>query len=128
VVFDSVSDAFAHACLHQTYRLNPEEVIPALVLERGTRGEEGELYFLLRLTDRSGGKEIWAQLLRGAQQEPVPGDLVGFRVVRIASEIPEPANIIGYIAFGFAPVYVEGKGWRIAANYTPANLKPEIRF
>jgi hypothetical protein len=128
LIFPSAADAFGHACLHQSYTVNPEAVIPALVVERGKAGEEGEVYFLIRLPSRGGGIEIWAPVLRGAKDYPSAGDLVGFRVVRVATEIPEPANIIGYIAYSFAPLFVDGKGWRITGNFIPDNLKPDIRF
>jgi hypothetical protein len=119
--------AFAHAC---TVAGEPQlgAVIPALVVVEGTPGREGERCFLLRLADPAGGRELWGCTMANAPAHPGPGDLVGFRVVRVASELPAAASLIGYIACRLEPVLVPGKGWRIAASFAPADLKPEIRF
>ena len=100
----------------------------ALVEQEGKRGAEGERTFLLRLADPQGGRRIWAPTLKEARTFPEIGDLVGFRVVRIASDLPVEIAVIGYIAVGLAPAYVPGRGWRIAASYTPPDLKPELHM
>jgi hypothetical protein len=66
--------------------------------------------------------------MAGAPAYPSVGDLVGFHIVRIASELPEEASLIGYIACRLDPVVVGGKKWRIGDNFTPSNLKPEIHL
>ena len=128
VEFADNGEAFAYACRECDIRLLMGAVIPALVEEEGTRGRDGERFFLLRLASRDGERRIWAPVLKESRTFPEVGDLVGFRVVTIASDLPEDANVIGYIAVGFAPVYAPGQGWRVAANYTPDNIKPELHF
>ena len=59
---------------------------------------------------------------------PRSGDLVGFRVVRYDPDLAEGLDLLGYIAFGFEPVFVPGKGWRIARNYTPENIRQTVRW
>lgn len=120
--------AFDYACRHLDNRVLLNAVIPALVEEEGKRGAEGERTFLLRLADPQGGRRIWAPTLKEARTFPEIGDLVGFRVVRIASDLPVEIAVIGYIAVGLAPAYVPGRGWRIAASYTPPDLKPELHL
>ncbi len=128
LVFADNREAFDYACRHLDNRLLLNALIPALVEEEGRRGSEGEHNFLLRVADREGGRRLWAPTLKEARAFPEVGDLVGFRVVTIASDLPADANVIGYVAVGLEPVYVPGRGWRIAANYTPANIKPELHL
>jgi hypothetical protein len=128
VEFTDNQEAFAYACRELDNRVLINAVIPALVEEEGRRGSEGEHFFLLRLAGREGGRRLWAPTLKEVRTFPEVGDLVGFRVVTIASDLPADANVIGYIAFGLAPGYVPGQGWRIAVNFTPPNLKPELHL
>jgi hypothetical protein len=127
VEFPDNRAAFAHACAAAGEpRLG--EAIPALVEAEGARGRDGEHNYLLRLAGPAGGREIWAPTLAEAPARPEIGDLVAFRIVRIADELPDDARLIGFIACQLAPVWQKGKGWRIAANFTPPNLKPAIHF
>lgn len=119
--------AFAHACTIG-YRLLLKALIPALVVGDGRRGSEGERCFRLRLAGPEGAVEIWGCTLADAPGYPEVGDLVAFRIVRIASELPEEAQLIGYIAVKLEPVLIGKRSWRVAANYTPANLKPELHM
>lgn len=119
--------AFDHACT-MAYAPLLGAVIPALVEEEGARGREGEHYFLLRLAGAGGGREIWACTLAEAPAQPEIGDLVAFRIVRIADELPADASLIGFIACRLDPVLQRGKRWRVSTSFTPSNLKPEIRF
>ena len=127
LIFDSNVAAFEHAWSEMNYAARLEAVIPALVLEQGENGAEGEHYFLLRLAVREGINELWGCTLKEAKEYPEPGDLVGFRVVRIASDLPPEASFVGYIAYKLDPVLV-GKGWKIAKNFTPPNIRPTVRF
>ena len=127
IIFDTNTAAFEHAWSSMNYSIQLEAVIPALVVEEGERGAEGEHYFLLRLAVREGVSEFWGCTLKESKEYPEPGDLIGFRVVRIATELPPEASIIGYIAYKLHPVLV-GKGWKVDKNYTPPNIKPTIRF
>jgi hypothetical protein len=128
LVFPDNRAAFAHACRYLENRILVEAVLPALVTEQGKTGSEGEHYFHLLLAGKDGGRDIWACTLKEATDYPAVGDLVGFRVVRYDPELPEGLDLLGYIAFGFDPVYVPGKGWRIARNYTPANIRQTVRW
>lgn len=119
--------AFAHAC-SIGYRLLLNARIPALVMETGRRNSEGERYFKLRLAGPNGAMDIWGCTMAEAPGYPQVGDLVAFRIVRIATELPEEAQLIGYIASKLEPVLDGRKGWRIAVNYTPDNLKPELHL
>jgi hypothetical protein len=127
-VFPDNQAAYDYACRHLDNRILLEAVIPALVLEQGKTGSEGERYFLLRLAGRDTGREVWACTLKEATDYPEPGDLVGFRVVRYDPDLAEGLDLLGFIAFGFAPVFIPGKGWRIARNYTPDNIRPTVRW
>lgn len=120
--------AFAYACEHLPNRVLIEAVIPALVLEEGKRGRDGEHMFRIRLAGPDGGREIWAPTLAESTEWPQIGDLVGFRVVTIADDLPPELAVIGYIAYTFAPLLAGRKGWRIAKNLTPDNIKPTVRF
>lgn len=119
--------AFAHACaLGYPPLLNA--VIPAFVEEEGRRGPEGEHCYRIRLACGNSGREIWGCTMADAPAFPEIGDFVGYRIVKIASELPDDASLIGYIACKLEPVLVGKMGWRIAVSYTPANLKPELHM
>ena len=128
LVFPDCQTAYDYACSHLDNRVLVEAVIPALVVEQGKTGSEGERYFLLRLAGRDGGRQIWACTLKEATDYPAVGDLIGYRVVRYDPDLAEGLDLLGYIAYGFEPVFVPGRGWRIARNYTPANIRQTVRW
>lgn len=120
--------AFAHACLIG-YQPRIDALIPALVEEAGARGRDGERTFLITLAGPHGATgRFWSCTLKEAQSHPEAGDLVGFRIVMIASDLPEDANLIGYIACRLERVLVVGKGWAVAQSYTPDNIKRALRL
>ena len=125
--FPDTRAAFDHAC-SLGYQPLLGALIPALVEEEGERGDEGEHCFRLRLAVENGGREFWACTLKETRDFPAVGDLVGVRIVKVASDLPEPANLIGYIACGLKPVLVVKKGWRVAKSYTPSDIKPELHW
>ena len=125
--FPDNESAFAHACTLR-YPLLLNARIPALVMEEGRRGAEGEHWFLLQLAGRDGVLDIWGQTMPEAPAYPKPGDLVAFRIVRIATELPEHASLIGYIDCRLEPVLNSKKGWRTATSFRPDNLKPELHL
>jgi hypothetical protein len=127
VRFPDNGAAFAHACT-MGYRLLLNALIPALVIETGQRGSEGERYFRLRLAGPEGALEIWGCTMVGSPGYPEVGDLVAFRIVRIADELPKEAQLIGYIAGKLEPFLNGRKGWQVASSFTPANLKPELHL
>jgi len=125
--FPDNESAFVHACsLRYPLLLNAR--IPALVIEEGRRGEEGEHWFLLHLAGGDGVLEIWSPTLPDAPAYPDVGDLVVFRIVRIATELPEDASLIGYIESRLEPVLNSRKGWHISKSFKPGNLKPELHL
>lgn len=128
LAFESNAAAFDYACTNLPNKLLLESVVPAMVEAVGAIGSEGERNFQLRIADKTGGWEMWGCTLKGAPSCPGVGDLVGFRIVRIASELPAGMNVIGYIAVKLAPVLVPGKGWKIDRSYVPDNIKQTIRF
>ena len=119
--------AFVHACTLD-YRPLVGALIPALVAEEGERGREGEHTFLISLAAGQGALKFWSCTLKEAESYPRQGDLVGFRIVMIASDLPEDASLIGYIACRLDRVLLPRKGWAIAQNYTPKNIKQPIRL
>lgn len=119
--------AFAHACTLR-YPLLLDARIPALVLEEGRRGVEGEHWYLLRLAGKERMLDIWAPTLPHAPAYPDAGDLVAFRIVRFATELPEDASLIGYIDCRLDPALNSSKGWHIATSFRPDNLKPELHL
>ncbi|GFO68766.1 hypothetical protein GMLC_23450 [Geomonas limicola] len=127
IEFSDNDAAFAHACT-LGYQPLIGALIPALVLEPGGPGPDGERTFQINLAVDGGGRTIWSSTLRETKGYPKEGDLVGFRIVMIASDLPEQANLIGYLACRLEPVLVPGKGWRTAQIYTPDNLKPALRL
>jgi len=54
--------------------------------------------------------------------------MVGFKVVMIAEDMRPDAVPFGFISAVLAPVLAGRKGWRIARDLTPANLKPTKHF
>ncbi|HEX8960407.1 MAG TPA: hypothetical protein VF775_02445 [Geobacteraceae bacterium] len=128
VVFESNQAAFEFACLHQDYPILLEALIPALVREKGTVDQDGVRHFLLQLAGRGGGRELWSCTLREATDYPEVGELVGFRVVKIAPDLPEEVSVIGFIAVKLMPEWVEKRGWRVMKSYTPSNIKPTVRW
>lgn len=125
--FPDNASAFAHACtLH--YQLLQEARIPALVMEEGRRGAEGEHWFRLHLAGPDGVVERWGCTMAGAPGYPEAGDLVAYRIVRIATEMPEEASLVGYIESRLDPFLIGMNKWRIGTSYIPDNLKPEIRL
>ncbi|AJE04031.1 hypothetical protein [Geobacter pickeringii] len=128
IVFPDSGAAFRYACENLDNALLLEAVVPALVEERGRVGAEGERYFSIRLANRSGGRVIDACTLKEATDAPAVGDLVGFKVVRVEPELPEPFDLLGFIAYRLATVYVPGKGWPVERNYVPDNIKPMLRL
>ncbi len=127
VRFPDNEAAFAHACT-MGYRLLLNALIPALVVGTGRRGSEGERYFRLRLAGPEGALEMWGCTMADAPGYPEVGDLVAFRIVRIAEELPAEAQLIGYIACKLEPVLKGSKGWQVALSFTPAHLKPELHL
>ncbi|MFZ2948319.1 MAG: hypothetical protein WA003_02425 [Desulfuromonadaceae bacterium] len=125
--FPDNESAFAHACTLR-YQLLIGALIPALVMEEGRRGADGEHWYLLHLAGPERVLEIWGQTLPDAPAFPNVGDLVIFRVVMLAPELPENAGLIGYIDCGLNPVLNSRKGWRIATSFRPDNLKPELHL
>lgn len=128
IVFTDNSAAFEYACKNLPNKVLLEAILPALVEEVGPINAQGERTFRLRIADKNGGWELWAATLKGAPAFPAAGDLVGFRIVRIATDLPEGMNIIGFVAVKLAPVLVTGKGWRTEQSFMPNNIKPTIRF
>ena len=125
--FPDNESAFAHACTLR-YPLLLDARIPALVMEEGRRGAEGEHWYLLHLASQDGVLDIWGPTLPEAPAYPKVGDLVAFRIVRFATELPEDASLIGYIDCRLEPVLNTRKGWHIASSFRPDNLKPELHL
>lgn len=125
--FPDNESAFHHAC-SIGYPLLLDARIPALVLEEGRRGAEGEHWFLLRLASREGALDIWGPTLSGAPAYPEVGDLVAFRIVRFATELPHHASLIGYIDCRLEPELNDRRGWRIATNFRPDHMKPDLHL
>ena len=127
-VFPDAAGAWLWACENLKNEFLVEAVIPGIVIgpETGTAG--GGNCFRLRLSSRQGGRDFVACLLPGAAGAPEPGDLVSFRIVRIADDLPEEIGVIGYIEARLAPVYAARRGWKVLHSYVPKNLKPQIRF
>lgn len=125
--FGGNDEAFRYACGLGT-RFLVGALVPALVLEGGTVSAEGERAFLLRLADAEGGRTVWGVTLKESTRFPQVGDFVGFRIVRVASDLPEQMSIIGYIAVRLQPTHVPSRGWRIAETYTPSNIKTDLRL
>ena len=119
--------AFAHAC-SLGYALLINAKIPALVVEEGRRGVDGEHWYRLNLASQEGTLGIWGPTLSEAPAYPEVGDLVAFRIVRIATELPDDASLIGYIDCRLKPVLNSRKGWHIATSFKPDNLKPELHL
>lgn len=127
LLFADNEAAFAHAC-GLKYRLLINAVIPGIVCDIGQRGREGERFFRLRLAGPEGEFRIWGCTMADAPAYPELGDLVAFRIIRIAAELPEDAQLIGYISGKLEPVLDKRRGWRVATSYTPAHLKPELHL
>lgn len=125
--FADNESAFAHACTMR-YDLLLNARIPALVLDEGRRGAEGEHWYRLRLARQEGALDIWGPTMPRASSHPEVGDLVAFRIVRFATELPDDASLIGYIESRLEPVLNGRKGWRIAESYRPEDLKPELHL
>lgn len=128
VVFPDNQAAFDYACAHLDNRILLEAVVPALVLEQGKTGSEGERYFLLHLAGRDGGRRLYACTLKEAVAFPDVGDLVGFQVVRYDPDLAKGLDLLGFISCGFDNVFIPGRGWLITRNYTPANIRPTVRW
>lgn len=127
VEFPDGEAAFAHAC-EIGYEPLIDALIPAMVEEAGGFGQDGERTFLIRIAATHGPLTLWSCTLKESQQHPKVGDFVGFRIVTIASDLPEHVSFIGYIACRLQPVLVVGRGWRVAENYTPKNIKKDIHL
>jgi len=125
--FPDNESAFAHACT-LLYPLLLNARIPALVIKEGRRGAEGEHWFLLQLASRDGVLDIWGPTLPGAPAYPNVGDLVAFRIVRFATELPEDASLVGYIDSRLDPTLNSRRGWNISTSFRPDNLKPELHL
>lgn len=128
LVFEDNQAAFHYVCTQQKPALLLEAAIPALVLERGAVDPDGVRHFLLRLAGSDGGRLLWACTLKGAPGYPEVGDLVCFRVVKIAPDLPPEVSVIGFIAAKLAPEWIGRKGWRVLQRYVPENIKPIIRW
>ena len=125
--FSDNGSAFAHAC-ELGYIPLIGGLVPALVEETGGLGRDGERTFLIKLAGPHGPLKFWTCTLKEAVSHPSDGDFVAFRIVMIASDLPEPANLIGYIACRLERVLVPGKGWVVAQSYTPKNIKRALRL
>lgn len=125
--FSDNESAFAHACT-LSYQLLINARIPALVIEEGRRGADGEHWYRLKLARQGGALEIWGPTLPAAPAHPEVGDLVAFNIVRIVAEFPEESSLIGYIDCRLEPVLNGSKGWLVAASFRPDTLKPELHL
>jgi hypothetical protein len=125
--FPDNESAFVHAC-SLGYALLINARIPALVVEEGRRGIDGEHWYRIQLASQEGGLEIWGPTLSNAPALPKVGDLVAFRIVRFATELPDDANLVGYIDCRLEPVLNGRNGWRVADSFRPDNLKPELHL
>jgi hypothetical protein len=125
--FPDNKSAFAHACTLK-YPLLLNARIPALILEEGRCGVDGEHWYRLQLASQEGTLAIWGPTMPEAPAYPEVGDLVAFRIVRFATELPEDASLIGYIDCRLEPVLNGSKGWRVAKSFKPDNLKPELHL
>lgn len=125
--FPDNASAFAHACTLR-YPLLLDARIPALVMEEGRRGDNGEHWYLLHLASGEGVLDIWGQTLPHAPAYPDAGDLVAFRIVRFATELPDDASLIGYIDCRLEPVLNSRRGWHISTSFRPDDLKPELHL
>jgi hypothetical protein len=128
LVFADAATAFAYACAELENRLLLDAVLPALVEARDRLSDEGEQYYRLRLACRHGGRPILACTLKEASGRPDIGDLVGFKVVRYDESLPGDMGLLGFIACRLEPVFIPGRGWRIAASFIPPNIKPVLRM
>lgn len=128
ITFPDNRAAFEYACSHLPNQVLLNALLPAIVEEEGRRGSDGERWYQVRLASKTGGMAIWGCTLKDAPGQPAIGDLVGFRIVRIADELPPDMNIVGYIACRLEPAHLPGKGWRVAESFTPANLKPALHL
>lgn len=124
--FTDNATAFAHAC-SIGYTPLIGGLLPALIEEAAGMDRSGERSYRISLAGPQGALKLWCCTLNGAPGHPEEGDLVGFRIVTIASDLPEPANLIGYIACRLDRMLVPGKGWAVVQNYTPDNIKPDFR-
>lgn len=120
--------AFEYACENLPNRILIEADIPAIVEETRGRGRDGERFFAIRLAGPDGGTSMLACTLAESTDWPEVGDLVGFHIVTIAEELAQEPVPIGFISHVLSPVMVAGKGWRVARNLTPKNIKQPIRF
>lgn len=127
VEFADDAAAFAHAC-SIGYTPLIGGLVPARVVEKGGLGRDGERTFLIEIAGPNGAEKLWSCTLKGAPDYPEEGEFVGFRIVTIASDLPRPANLIGFVACRLARVLVPAKGWAVAKSYTPDNLKPALRL
>lgn len=127
IEFPDDASAFAHAC-SIGYTPLIGGLVPALVEEDGGLALDGERKFLISIAGANGPEKVWSCTLKGSNGYPKQGDFVGFRIVTIASDLPEPANLIGYIACRLSCVLVTGRGWAATHSYTPDNLKPALRL
>lgn len=127
-IFDSPSAAFRHASEMLDYPLLIEATIPALVERAAGSGDEGEACYTLRLAGKNGGRQVIACTLPHAPGRPEVGDMVGYTVVQCDPERPEGLDLLGYISSILSPVLVEGRGWRIARDLRPPDLKPTLRL
>ncbi len=123
LTFDSNREAFEYACRNLPNKLLLEAVIPAMVEEVGGVDREGGRDFRLIIADKNNGYEMWASTLKESTVYPAAGDFVGFKIVKIATDLPAGMNIIGFIAVKLAPVFVSGKGWKTTCSYIPDNIR-----
>jgi hypothetical protein len=128
LVFPDNHAAFEYACSYLPNRILLEAVLPAIVEDEGDCGHDGERVFRIRLAGPVGGRDLWAASLVEATDWPEIGDQVGFRIVTIAEDITPEGLPVGYIACVFAPVQAGRKGWKIARNLPPANIKQALRY
>ena len=125
--FPDNATAFAYAC-SPGYDLLINANIPALVIEEGRRGADGEHWYRLHLAIRDGVLDFWGPTLPAAPAYPQVSDLVAFRIVRIATELPQDASLVGYIDCRLEPVLNSRRGWQVATSFRPDNLKPELHL
>lgn len=125
--FPDNESAFAHA-ITIGYRPLIGALIPALVRTDGGLGRDGERTFLIDLAAEGGTRTLWTCTLKESADYPAAGNLVGFRIVTIASDLPEDASLIGYIACRLEPILVPEKGWVVSQSYTPSDLKPALHL
>jgi hypothetical protein len=114
LVFKDNKSAFEYSCKFMDCKIEPGQVLPALV-NRAEPGKENLQVLALTLVSDDGGMEIpFCTTVNEEVPTLAQGDLVAFQIVEFDPTLPLVVGLIGFVVAKLEPALDLVQGWKIA--------------